>query len=176
MQSLADQVPPIRRDVGVALAKDLYPFSASILTCYAPQKQHAGETHHNQFALDIPCPEQAVVVLPLAKCPAMDISGKETHGSTHALIESAAVRQMAAQAHASGPDSTVACWESQEIVHAEGCILVVCSDFLIWSVRCCSGHMGNLRERDLTLATFHWFPLSVSSASYFNGSGPVNSW
>jgi hypothetical protein len=127
-------------------------------------------TDHDQFALDVARPRQTVILLALAEGGAVNVGGKVADRRLDACIEGASIRQMSAEAHTRGAHTAIAGRQRQQVVHRQGGILIVRRDFL-QTVRFREMAIGIVQ----TLLIFHRLPLSVSSASYFKGAGPVNS-
>lgn len=61
----------------------------------------------------------------------MDIRGKVTHGGLNPAIESTAVRKVSTQTHARGANATITGWQREQVIHAQSCVLVVGSQFLL---------------------------------------------
>lgn len=93
VQRLADEVAARGWDVVVALAED-----------------------HDELAVDVARALEAVVSQALAEAVAVDVGGEVAHGGAHALVQRAAVREVAAQTHARGADAAVAGLEAEEQV------------------------------------------------------------
>lgn len=119
----------------------------------------------------------------------MDVGCEIADSGFDATVESAAVRQMSTQTHARGADSAVASLQREQIVDAERGVLIVGGDFLqtvhttdasaIVAIARCQRRGRDCMHTCMaslpTLLIFHRLPLSVSSALYCSGAGPVNS-
>ena len=107
MQSFSYEIPSSRRDVVILLPE-----------------------YHDQFALDVARPGQAIIFLALAQGVAVYVGREVADCRAYSLVQSTPICQMSTQAHSCGTDSTVAGRKGEEEGYRCGRVRVVCGEFL----------------------------------------------
>jgi len=86
--------------------------------------------YHHQLAFDVAGALEAVVILARAQGMAVDVGREVAYRGCDARVESAAVGEVAAEAHARGADAAVAGWEGEKEGDGGGGVGVVGGEFL----------------------------------------------
>lgn len=108
MQSLADEIPALGRDMIILLPEN-----------------------HHQLAFDVGSSGQRIIALPFAEGMTVDVGREIADCGADAWIQGAAIGEVAAQTHACSSHAAIAGGKGEKEVDGEGGVFVVGREFLL---------------------------------------------